>query len=126
MISSGLYTALITPFRDGQVDYEALRKLLTLQREAHIDGIVIGGSTGEGSTLKPEEKKRIVELAKETCPNLPIMLSVGTSITESSVENAQLAASWGADVAFLAAPYFNKPTQEGLYQHFSAVARRAT
>lgn len=120
---SGAYTALITPFNRGIVDEDALARLVRLQVKAGVSGLVPCGSTGEAATLSASEKERIVRTVIETAlGKVPVIAGVGTNDTKKTVEAARAAEGWGADALLVLAPYYNKPTQGGLYLHFKAVA----
>ncbi|HRD56248.1 MAG TPA: 4-hydroxy-tetrahydrodipicolinate synthase [Parachlamydiaceae bacterium] len=127
----GTHTALVTPFHEGgSLNENALREMILFQLKNGVDGIVALGTTGEAPTLKDFEKKRIIEIAVEERnafdPEKRILVSVGTGCysTEQTIENTLLAKNLGADVALVVTPYYNKPTQEGLFQHFKAVAEK--
>jgi len=123
-IWSGLFTALITPFDDqGALDQAGLRLLVRLQKEAEVDGLVVLGSTGEAPTLTSEEKEIIIRLTKEEAGSLPILVGCGGYDTQKVIENVHQAAHLGAQGALIVTPYYNKPTQEGLYLHFQALSR---
>jgi 4-hydroxy-tetrahydrodipicolinate synthase len=119
----GCYTALVTPFqKDGRLDEPAFRRLVRLQLKGGVSGLVPCGSTGEAATLTHEESRRVVELTlEETQGALPVIAGVGTNATWKALELAREAETLGADALLLLAPYYNKPTQEGLYAHFRAV-----
>jgi 4-hydroxy-tetrahydrodipicolinate synthase len=119
---SGLFTAQITPFKDGKVDIEGLKKLLHRQKE-HVDGIVMLGTTGEAATLTLDEKKQILRAARAELNNFPLMVGVGTASTETTVEMAKIAQDLGADCLLVVTPYYNKPTQEGIYLHYASIAK---
>jgi len=125
---NGVYTALITPFNNqGQLDEEGLRHLIRLQIKAGINGIAPIGSTGEAPTLSKGETKRIITIAREETPqHTCLMVGTGTYSTSQAIENTLQAQELGADMALLVVPYYNKPTQEGLYQHFKAIAEAAS
>ncbi|MCC5832761.1 MAG: 4-hydroxy-tetrahydrodipicolinate synthase [Chlamydiales bacterium] len=113
------YTALITPFDDqGRLDEEGFANILSLQ--APVDGLVVLGTTGETPTLSLDEKKRILALARKS--PLPLMAGCGAYSTTQTLENLHLAAEFGADSALVVTPYYNKPTQEGLFRHFENLA----
>jgi 4-hydroxy-tetrahydrodipicolinate synthase len=121
---SGAYTALITPFtEDDQLDEEGLRVLIRRQLQANIDGIVVLGTTGEAPTLQEWEKKRVMAIAKEECSSTPLIVGTGSYSTKQTIENTKEAENAGADAALIVIPYYNKPTQEGLYHHFKAIAQ---
>lgn len=122
------YTALITPFKeDGSFDEEGFINLIEYQIQANVTGIVVLGSTGEASTLTPDEKKRIIQLARNKI-KAPMHLIVGTgnASTDLTIKETQNAEKIGADAALIVTPYFNKPTQEGLFLHYQAVAKSSS
>lgn len=119
----GLYTALITPFRDGEVDFPTLGKLIERQVEAGVDGVVPCGSTGESATLSHEEHERVIAFTVEKVnKRIKVIAGTGSNSTRETIKLTRFAAEHGADGALLIAPYYNKPTQDGLYAHFAAVA----
>jgi len=120
----GTLTALITPFRNGEVDENALRGLIERQIAAGVNGLVPCGSTGESATLSYEEHHRVVEITIETAAGrVPVIAGTGSNSTREAIEFTLHAKDAGADGALLLSPYYNKPTQEGIYQHYSSVAR---
>jgi 4-hydroxy-tetrahydrodipicolinate synthase len=121
----GAYTALLTPFtKAGGLDEAALRRLVRRQLKDGIAGLVACGSTGEAATLTHEEHRRVVELVcDEARGEAPVIAGVGTNATWKALEIAREAESLGADALLVLAPYYNKPTQDGLFEHFRAVAR---
>ncbi len=121
----GCLTALVTPFqKDGRIDEPALRRILRLQLKGSVAGLVPCGSTGEAATLTQDEYRRVVEITLEESQGaIPVVAGIGTNATWKALEMAREAEALGADALLLLAPYYNKPTQEGLYAHFSAVAR---
>jgi len=121
---TGAYTAIVTPFnRDGRVDYEKLRDLIALQIAAGIDGIVPVGTTGESPTVDFDEHEKIVEVAIEACKGkIKVIAGTGANSTAEAIQLTKHALSAGADGTLQVTPYYNKPNQEGLYRHFSAVA----
>lgn len=122
----GVSTALITPFRNGQVDEEALRGLVERQIAAGIDSLVPCGSTGESATLSHLEHRRVVEIVIEAAAGrVPIISGAGSNSTREAIELTIHAKEAGAQGALLLSPYYNKPTQEGIYQHYAAVAKEA-
>ena len=122
----GLFTALVTPFRDGAVDESALRGLVEKQVAAGVDGVVPCGSTGESATLSHAEHFRVVELTVEAAGGrVQVLAGTGSNNTRESIELTRHAREAGADGALLISPYYNKPTQEGLVAHFAAIAREA-
>ena len=119
----GTSTALITPFRNGLVDEPALRDLVERQITAGIDGLVPCGSTGESATLSHEEHRRVVEITIEAAAGrVPIVAGTGSNSTQEAIELTRHAREAGAAGALLLSPYYNKPTQEGIYEHYRAVA----
>jgi 4-hydroxy-tetrahydrodipicolinate synthase len=120
----GILTALITPFRDDHVDEEALRGLVERQIEAGIDGLVPCGSTGESATLSHLEHRRVVEIVIEAAAGrVPVIAGAGSNSTREAIELTRHAKESGAQGALLLSPYYNKPTQEGIYSHYAAVAQ---
>lgn len=121
----GSYVALVTPFdSEGRLDEETYRELVIRQVKAGTRGLVPCGSTGEAATLLHEEYRRCVEIACEASRGeLPVIAGIGTNATWKAVEQAREAETLGADALLVLAPYYNKPTQEGIYQHYRAVAR---
>jgi 4-hydroxy-tetrahydrodipicolinate synthase len=120
----GVLTAAVTPFRDGQIDDDALRELIQAQVEAGVTGVVACGSTGEAATLTPSERERVVALAVESCAgsSTQAWVGTGTSCTRTTIELTRQAERQGAAGAMIVAPPYNKPTQEGLFRHFEEVA----
>ena len=119
----GTYTALVTPFRDGAVDEDALKNLVDFQLRGGIDGIVPCGTTGEASTLSYEEHERVIALTvKWVGGKVPIIPGTGSNSTKETIELTEIAKNLGADMALVVAPYYNRPTQEGMYRHFRKVA----
>ena len=122
----GLFTAVVTPFRDGAVDEPALRELIERQIAAGVDGIVPCGSTGEAATLSHEEHRRVVEICVDAVRRrVRVLAGTGSNSTRESIELSCHARDAGADGALLISPYYNKPTQEGVVAHYAAVAREA-
>lgn len=119
----GCYTALVTPFRNGQVDYPALRALIEFQIASGIDGVVPVGTTGESPTLDFDEHRKVIEFAVETVHHRCLVIAgTGANSTAEAIGLTRHAASVGADATLQVTPYYNKPTPEGLYRHFAAVA----
>jgi 4-hydroxy-tetrahydrodipicolinate synthase len=119
----GTYTALITPFKAGEIDYAALGKLVDEQIKAGIDGVVPCGSTGESATLSHEEHERAIAFVIERAQKrIKVIAGTGSNSTRESIRLTRFAKEHGADGALLIAPYYNKPTQDGLYAHYAAVA----
>jgi 4-hydroxy-tetrahydrodipicolinate synthase len=121
----GVITALVTPFSNGGVDFTTLRELVRLQLDAGIDGIVPVGTTGESPTLNIEEHIKVVEtVVKAAAGNCVVIAGTGANSTDEAVELTVRAREVGADATLQVSPYYNKPTQEGLYRHFSTVAEK--
>ena len=119
---SGSYTALVTPFRNGEVDEAAFRKLIDWQITEGSHGLVPVGTTGESPTLSHEEHKQVVEACiKEASGRVPVIAGAGSNNTIEAVDFARHAEKAGADAVLVVTPYYNKPGQEGLYQHFKAI-----
>jgi len=120
----GLYTALITPFKDGKVDEKAFQSLVEWQIKEGVHGLVPCGSTGESPTLSYEEHKRVVSLCIEVAKGrAKVMAGSGANSTEEAIMLTRHVKQAGADAALVVAPYYNKPTQEGLFQHYKAIAQ---
>ncbi len=123
---SGAFTAIVTPFKDGSVDEAAYKELIRFNIEGGISGIVPCGTTGESPTLSHEEHKRVIEIAvKEVAGQVKVIAGTGSNSTEEAIELTLHAKKIGANAALMVSPYYNKPTQEGLYRHFSKVAEAA-
>ncbi|HXN82885.1 MAG TPA: 4-hydroxy-tetrahydrodipicolinate synthase [Myxococcales bacterium] len=124
----GSIVALVTPFRGGAVDEAALRALARWQLEQGTDGLVPCGTTGEGATLTADEADRVVRICVEEArahgKGAPVIAGVGTNSTAHTIENARRAKEQGADAALVVTPYYNKPSQEGLFRHFEEVAQK--
>ena len=118
----GLATALVTPFVDGEVYWKAFRNLVRRQVEAGVDFLVPLGSTAETPCLTDAEKVKILEIAREESNGLPIVAGAGSNSLTATVQNMRLLDGHGADAYLIVVPFYNKPTQEGLYQYFKAVA----
>ncbi|MDI6740739.1 MAG: 4-hydroxy-tetrahydrodipicolinate synthase [Candidatus Edwardsbacteria bacterium] len=120
----GSFTALVTPFHNGSLDEQALERLLDYQLAGHAAGIIPCATTGESPTVSPEEYRRILELTlKKAKGKAQVLAYTGTNDTVQTIARTQQAEKAGADGALVVTPYYNKPTQEGLYQHFKAVAK---
>jgi 4-hydroxy-tetrahydrodipicolinate synthase len=120
---SGTYTALITPFSNGEVDLESYRKLLMQQKSAGITGVVPCGCTGEAAVLSLEERASLIRLSLDVAgEDMTVIAGTGTNATASTIELTRAAEAQGAHAAMLITPYYNKPTQEGMFAHFNAVA----
>ena len=120
----GTYTAIVTPFKNGQVDERALERLIKAQIKAGVDGIVPVGTTGESPTLDYEEHIRVIELSVEfAARKIKVLAGTGGNSTSEAIYLTKAAEELGSDGSLQVAPYYNKPTQEGMFQHFHAVAR---
>src|SRR5947209_7169551 len=120
---TGSYTAVVTPFKDGKVDELALERLIKAQVRSGVDGIVPVGTTGESPTLSFEEHMYVVELAvKFAAGKTKVLAGTGGNSTDEAIYLTIAAEKGGADGSLQVAPYYNKPTQEGLFQHFRAIA----
>lgn len=119
----GTHTALITPFRNGEIDTDAFRALIDRQVAAGVDGIVPCGTTGESPTLGRKEHLRVIELAIEyAAGRVKVIAGTGANATDEAIALTTQAAAMGADATLQVCPYYNKPSQEGLYQHYKAIA----
>jgi 4-hydroxy-tetrahydrodipicolinate synthase len=119
----GTFTALVTPFRNGGIDVAAFEKLIENQIAAGISGIVAVGTTGESPTLSHEERQDLIRLAVATAKKrCQVLAGTGSNATQNAVADTKMAEKLGADGALLVAPYYNKPSQEGLFRHFKAIA----
>lgn len=119
----GLYTALVTPFSHGEVDYGKLKEIVELQVAGGVDGILPTGTSGESPTLSVEEHLKVIEKVIEyAAGRCKIMAGTGANSTSEAVELTREAKKLGADSTLQVTPYYNKPTQEGLYRHFSKIA----
>ncbi|MBI2134007.1 4-hydroxy-tetrahydrodipicolinate synthase [Candidatus Woesearchaeota archaeon] len=123
----GCITAMITPMNeDGSVDYEGLAKNTEFQIKNGISGLVPLGTTGESPTIHDDERDRIIKTVVEACNGqVPVIVGTGTNSTEKTIKYTKQAKILGADAALIVSPYYNKPTQEGLYQHFITAATAA-
>ncbi|MBN1972634.1 MAG: 4-hydroxy-tetrahydrodipicolinate synthase [Sedimentisphaerales bacterium] len=120
---TGAMVALITPFQDGEVDFKTLDELIHFQIEGGIDAIVPVGTTGESPTLSPEEHKKVIQRIVEAAGgDVPVIAGTGSNSTAEAIEYTAFAKQVGADATLQVTPYYNKPTQEGFYQHFKAIA----
>jgi 4-hydroxy-tetrahydrodipicolinate synthase len=122
----GSIVALATPFNNGTLDEAAYEKLIEFQIENGTDGILPCGCTGEAATLTMNEQKHLIDLTVRICAGrVPVLAGTGSNNTEEAVELTDFAKSTGADAALVITPYYNKPTQEGLYRHYTRVAESA-
>ena len=121
---TGTHTAIVTPFRDGQLDEAALERLIKFQIKGGVDGIVPVGTTGESPTVNYEEHIQIIaQSVKFAAGKVKVLAGTGANSTSEAMYLTQEAEKVGADGSLQVAPYYNKPTQEGLYQHFKAIAK---
>ncbi|HAX46495.1 MAG TPA: 4-hydroxy-tetrahydrodipicolinate synthase [Nitrospina sp.] len=119
----GAFVAIVTPFKNGKVDETALRALIEYQISGGANGIVPCGTTGESATLSHEEHDQVIRIAVEACKGkVPVLAGTGSNSTQEAIKLTQHAQAAGADGSLQITPYYNKPSQEGLYQHFSTVA----
>ena len=120
----GSLTALITPFRQGRIDEKAFQELVAWQIAEGTDALVPCGTTGESPTLSPAEHMRVIELCLEVARGkVPVIAGTGSNSTAEAIELTRHAREAGADAALVVAPYYNKPTQDGLFRHFEAIAQ---
>lgn len=120
---AGAYTAIVTPFRNGNVDEEAYRQLIEWQIEQGIDGLVPCGTTGESATLSHDEHEKVISICiDQVKKRVPVLAGAGSNNTAEAVSLLKFAKKAGADAGLMISPYYNKPTQEGIFQHFKAIA----
>ena len=125
LLLHGALTALVTPFRDGAVDEARLKEQVRFQLDAGISGLVPCGTTGESPTLAVDEHKRVIELVvAEAGGKVPVVAGAGANATAEAVELHKFAKTVGADAALSVNPYYNKPSQEGLYRHFMTLSEK--
>jgi 4-hydroxy-tetrahydrodipicolinate synthase len=124
-IVTGSTTALITPFKNGKLDEQKYAQLVQRQINNGIDAVCPVGTTGESATLTYDEDRRCMEIAVEVCrgTNTKVLAGAGSNSTAEAIEAAKMAQMCGVDAIFSVAPYYNKPSQEGLYQHYKAIAQ---
>jgi 4-hydroxy-tetrahydrodipicolinate synthase len=119
----GTHTAIVTPFLDGDFDEASFRKLIDFQFDHHIKGIVPVGTTGESPTVSHEEHRRVIEVTVEQTNKRGLVIAgTGSNSTREAIALTQAAENAGVDAALLVAPYYNKPSQDGLFEHFKAIA----
>ena len=120
---SGVFTALVTPFKQGEIDWTSLKRLIRQQLDAGINGFVICGTTGESPTLSESEKLSLFDFVKsEVSGQVPLVMGTGTNSTSDSIRATQAAAAHGADAVLVVVPYYNKPPQRGLFQHYQKIS----
>lgn len=123
MIFRGTGTALVTPFRDGQVDYKSFEDFMEFQISNGVDALIVLGTTGEAPSITPKERAAIISLAVRVSDGrVKVIVGSGSNSTEHTVEMSREAIELGADGVLVVTPYYNKPTQEGLFQHYQKVA----
>ncbi len=121
---TGSIPAIVTPFKDGQVDLDALSTLVDWQIAEGSSAIVACGTTGESPTLTPEERASVVRtVVQRSHGRVPVLAGTGTNDTRTTIAATRAAREWGADAALVVTPYYNKPTQEGLFLHYEAVSK---
>ena len=119
----GCYTALVTPFKDNKIDYKSLEELVEFQIAGNVDGIVAVGTTGESPTLNHQDHSDVITfIIKIVAGRCKVIAGTGANSTQEAITLTKAAAEAGADGSLQVTPYYNKPTQEGLYQHFKAIA----
>ena len=124
---NGVATALITPFRDGEIDFEAFGHLIECQIAAGVSALLVAGTTGENATLSDEEQHALVSFARKSIGNrVPLIAGCGSNSTEHAIRLASAACEAGADALLAVTPYYNKASDRGLVLHFTAIADRAT
>lgn len=122
-IFKGMATAMVTPMKNGQVDYEALARFIEFQIDSGINALVAVGTTGESATLTPEERRQVIRFTLEkTAGRVPVIAGTGTNDTSHALRYSQDACADGADALLLVTPYYNKATQNGLIAHYTAIA----
>ncbi len=120
---TGAMVALVTPFQEGEIDFQTLDELINFQLQGGIDGIVPIGTTGECPTLSHKEHRQVIErVVKVVGGQVPIIAGAGSNSTAEAIELTEFSKKVGADATLQVGPYYNKPTQEGFYQHFKAIA----
>ena len=119
----GIMTAIVTPFKNGNIDWDALGRHIDRQIDAGISALIVSGTTGESPTLSGEEKKELFRFAvKRADGRIVIVAGTGSNNTAASIATSEMAVAQNVDGLLIVVPYYNKPTQEGLYQHFAAIA----
>lgn len=121
----GCGTALVTPFRDGAVDYDSYKSCVERQVRSGVDFLVPLATTGETPTLSVEEKLRLLDITRSCAAGLPLLVGCGTNSLQGTLDNIRLLGPHGADAYLVVVPYYNKPTQEGQYRYFKAVSEAA-
>ncbi len=119
----GVFTALITPFKNGAIDYQSLEKLVQFQIQNGVDGFVINGTTAESPNLSHQEIAELFKKVKSWAPKSVLIMGTGSNSTAKTIEDTKKASELGADAVLVVVPYYNKPPQRGLEQHFRAIAQ---
>lgn len=120
---AGLFTALVTPFKHGEIDWPSFERLLTIQFKSSIDGFVVNGTTAESPNLDRSEVELLIKKTRQIIGHdKTLMVGTGSNSTAKTIEMTKWAQAHGADAALVVVPYYNKPTQEGIFQHFKSVA----
>ena len=123
-MEEGVMTALVTPFKNGSIDYESYERLIEWQIASGVKGLLFLGTTGEAPSISMEEREEIIRFAVEKVrKRVPVVVGTGTNSTEKTIHMTKQAEELGADCALVVTPYYNKPVQEGLYQHYAAIAK---
>jgi len=123
----GSFTALITPFKDGKIDEDSFRSFIDFQIDGGIHGVVPVGTTGESPTLSHEEHKRAIEICiDQTKKKVPVIAGTGSNNTAEAIDLTRHAEKVGADAALIVTPYYNKPTQRGMYEHFESISKNSS
>jgi len=121
----GVGTAIVTPFINGELDYESYERIVRWQVENGVSAIIVAGTTGEGATLSVEEREELTRITKEICNGkAQVIVGTGTNDTRKTLELSLSAQNSGADAVLIVTPYYNKPTQEGLYAHYKYLSER--
>jgi len=123
-MEEGVMTALVTPFKNGSIDYGSYERLIEWQIASGVKGLLFLGTTGEAPSISIEEREEIIRFAVEKVrKRVPVVVGTGTNSTEKTIHMTKQAGELGADCALVVTPYYNKPVQEGLYQHYAAIAK---
>lgn len=125
MSFSGTITALITPFEEDTLNEKGLRENIRFQNQEGIDALLVLGTTGEGATLSPEEQKKVIQIASEETTT-PLIVNVGDISTTRTLEKVKVAEACGANALLMIAPYYTRPSQEGLFLHFETIAKQTS